>query len=86
MRYSYLSATRAIRFELSPLQSPFSLLDAADQEDTERSFSLSQYFFDSSRLVDDPEFLDSALRGLTKQPPQAIDALYSSEVTSDLYM
>lgn len=35
--------------------------------------------------MDDPEFFDSSLRGLTKQPPQAIDALYSSEVTSNLY-
>ncbi|XP_046649809.1 peroxidase-like [Daphnia pulicaria] len=76
----------AFRVTHSSIQGFLYLLDAADQEDTERSFSLSQYFFDSSRLVDDPEFLDSALRGLTKQPPQAIDALYSSEVTSNLYI
>ena len=62
-----------------------SLLNSADEEDKSRSFSLSNYFFDASRFMDDPEFFDSSLRGLTKQPPQAIDALYSSEVTSNLY-
>ncbi len=35
--------------------------------------------------MDDPAFFDSALRGLTKQPPQSIDPLYSSEVQSRLY-
>nr|CAH0100262.1 unnamed protein product [Daphnia galeata] len=75
-------AAAAFRVTHSSIQGFLNLYDAADQEDTQRSFSLSQYFFDASRLVDDPEFLDSALRGLTKQPPQAIDELYSSEVTS----
>lgn len=63
----------------------FSLLNMADEEDTERSFSLSNYFFDASHYLDDVDYFDSILRGLTKQPPQAIDSLYSSEVTYMLY-
>ncbi len=62
------------------------MFNEADEEDEERSFSLSNYFFDASRLIDDSAFFDSALRGLTKQPPQSIDHLYSSEVQSRLYM
>lgn len=63
-----------------------SLYDAADQEDLDRSFSLSQYFFDASHLMEDPNFFDSALRGLTKQSPETIDRLYTDEVADKLYM
>ena len=63
----------------------YRILSADDEEDTDRSYSISEYFFDASRLMDDPLFFDSALRGLTKQPPQAIDNLYSSEVQMNLY-
>ena len=61
------------------------LLKPNDDEDPDRSFSLSNYFFDASRLLQDPGFLDSALRGLTKQVPQLIDPFYSTEVTANLY-
>ncbi|KAI9553143.1 hypothetical protein GHT06_021036 [Daphnia sinensis] len=59
-----------------------SLFNVADEQDMERSFTLSQYFFDASRLMDDPGFFDSALRGLTKQAPQTIDGLYTDEKKS----
>jgi len=63
-----------------------SLFNAANQEDKERSYTLSQYFFDASRLMDDPNFLDSALRGFTKQSPETIDRLYTDEIADKLYM
>jgi len=35
--------------------------------------------------MDDPNFLDSALRGFTKQSPETIDRLYTDEIADKLY-
>jgi peroxidase len=60
------------------------LFNAADEEDTDKSFTLSNYFFDASRLQE-TGFIDAALRGLTKQPQQRIDTFYTNEVSMNLY-
>ncbi|EFX83748.1 hypothetical protein DAPPUDRAFT_47883, partial [Daphnia pulex] len=79
-------AAAAFRVAHSSIQGTVNLFNAADQEETERSYTLSQYFFDASRLMDDPNFLDSALRGFTKQSPETIDRLYTDEIADKLYI
>ncbi|XP_032796762.2 peroxidase [Daphnia magna] len=79
-------AAAAFRVTHSSIQGTLSLFNSADEQEMERSFTLSQYFFDASRLMDDPGFFDSALRGLTKQAPQTIDGLYTDEVADKLYI
>ncbi|KAI9553142.1 hypothetical protein GHT06_021035 [Daphnia sinensis] len=75
-------AAAAFRVMHSTIQGTISLFNSADEEEMERSFTLSQYFFNATRLLKDPGFFDSALRGVTKQPPEVIDGLYTDEKKS----
>ncbi|XP_032796761.2 peroxidase [Daphnia magna] len=79
-------AAAAFRVMHSTIQGTISLLNSADEEEMERSFTLSQYFFNASQLLKDPGFFDSALRGVTKQPPEVIDGLYTDEVADNLFI
>ena len=55
-----------------------------DTADTDKTFSLSQYFFDASALRTS-DWIDSALRGLTKQVPRTIDTRYTPEIQHKLF-
>lgn len=55
-----------------------------DTEDTDKTFTLSQYFFDASALKTS-DWIDSALRGLTKQVPRTIDTRYTPEIQHRLF-
>jgi peroxidase len=61
---------------------PCRLYNASDVQD--QTFTLSSYFFDASKLPE-PGFIDSAIRGLTKQMPLAVNAEYTSQLTNYLF-
>lgn len=51
--------------------------------DGDKSFTLSDWFFDASQLPR-PGFIDSALRGLTRQLPDRINSGYTTQLTNFL--
>jgi len=59
------------------------LFNEEDQMDNDKSFTLSDWFFDSSQLPR-PGFIDSALRGLTRQLPDRINSAYTTQLTNFL--
>ena len=61
----------------------FRLYDVNDQVDS-RSFALSDYFFNASRLPESG-FIDNALRGLTKEMPNRINPFYTNQLTFFLF-
>jgi peroxidase len=63
---------------------PRRLYNASDDQVQDQSFTLSNYFFDASKLPQ-PGFIDNAIRGLTKQMPFAINAEYTSHLTNLLF-
>ncbi|KAI9554530.1 hypothetical protein GHT06_019803 [Daphnia sinensis] len=60
------------------------LYDSNDVAVQDQSFTLSNYFFDASKLPE-PGFIDNAIRGLTKQMPLAINPEYTSQLTNYLF-
>ena len=49
------------------------------------SYSLSSFFNDASPLVNDPTFIDSALRCILFRPMQAVDDLVTGEMWNKLF-
>jgi hypothetical protein len=49
------------------------------------SYALSTLFSDASPLVNDPAFIDNALRGILFQPMQAVDDLVTGEMWNRLF-
>ena len=60
------------------------LFRSNDTEDTDKSFTLSRYFFDATELRTS-DWIDSVLRGLTKQTPLRIDTRYTTELQNKLF-
>ncbi|XP_046451982.1 peroxidase-like [Daphnia pulex] len=75
-------AASVFRVGHSQVQGTLVLYDANDVQD--QTFTLSSYFFDASKLPE-PGFIDSAIRGLTKQMPLAVNAEYTSQLTNYLF-
>ena len=49
------------------------------------SYTLSTFFSDASPLVNDPAFIDNALRGILFQPMQTVDDLVTGEMWNRLF-
>ncbi|XP_046639032.1 peroxidase-like [Daphnia pulicaria] len=75
-------AASVFRVGHSQVQGNLVLYNASDVQD--QTFTLSSYFFDASKLPE-PGFIDSAIRGLTKQMPLAVNAEYTSQLTNYLF-
>ena len=61
-----------------------SLYDENGQEDTDLSFTLSNFYNDASGLAR-PGFIDNAIRGLITQQPDLINEDYTVELTNKLF-
>lgn len=50
----------------------------------DKTFTLTNYFFDASQLPE-PGFIDSAIRGLTKQKPFSINPEYTMTLLGTMF-
>lgn len=70
--------------EYTTYQTSWCSLYEADGRRSGLSYSLSDSFFTSARLLN-KNFLDNALRGLTRTPVQEVDQCFADDVTSKLF-
>jgi len=77
-------STAAYRMGHSQVKSFVRLFDK-DGRTSRDSYFLSDSFLDSSRLVNNVNFFDNALRGLTQTPAQAVDNNFAEDLTSQLF-
>jgi len=77
-------ATAAMRFGHSTIQGTISLFNESGSL-LNTSYSLSSFFNDASPLVNDPTFIDSALRGILFEPMQTVDDLVTGEMWNKLF-
>ncbi|XP_057375843.1 peroxidase-like [Daphnia carinata] len=77
-------AAAVFRVGHSQVQGSLVLYDSNDVAVQDQSFTLSNYFFDASKLPE-PGFIDNAIRGLTRQTPLSINPEYTSQLTNYLF-
>nr|CAH0110196.1 unnamed protein product [Daphnia galeata] len=77
-------STAAYRMGHSQVKSFVRLFDK-DGRTSRDSYFLSDSFLDPSRLVNNVNFFDNALRGLTQTPAQAVDNNFAEDLTSQLF-